>query len=53
MEHIITTQSSNSEQKMKQQLHKLAWPHINCTTKEIIKQLHDKLDGYKHDLDSK
>jgi hypothetical protein len=53
MEHIITTQSSNAEQKMQQQLHKLVWPHIDSTTKEIIKQLNDKLDGYKHNLDSK
>jgi hypothetical protein len=53
MEHIITTQSSNAEQKMQQQLHKLVRPHIDSTTKEIIKQLNDKLDGYKNDLDSK
>jgi hypothetical protein len=52
MEHIITTQSSNAEHKMQQQLHKLVWPHINSTMTEIIKQLNDKLDGYKHNLDS-
>jgi hypothetical protein len=31
-EHIITTQSSNAEQQMQQQLHKLVRPHMDSTT---------------------
>jgi hypothetical protein len=38
---------------MQCQLNKLVQQHIDSTMKEILKQLNDKLDGYKHNLNNK
>jgi hypothetical protein len=53
MEQIITTQSSNAEQKMQRQLHTLVRPQLDATTKDIIKKLDEKLQGYNTTLDNK